>query len=590
MENTPVKFDIYEGDQLVRTEILSEATIKVGKLSSSHLRIDDESVSRMHAVIEVGGPESVVLLDLGSSAGTFVNGEKVTKRSLRTGDQLQFGNVVVVVAIAGQEAPQAALPPEVATVDVPLFDESEEVAGASRTMEVMCLWGTTVLDVQHIENGGYTVGASEAASQYADPQFLGEDPFTLATAHGGEMVVNVPQGASGEVMLDGKVFTLEELAAAGKLAPASVANARALRLPARARCRVQVGHLTFLVNSVVAAPPVRSKGLMGALDGQLMRYLLTAGVLHGLFFLIVLSIPEDADSLDVDGFDMSDRFVEFILKPEEEKQEKLQDLFKGMKEEEGKAAEKAKGDEGKLGKKDSDDRDKRFAVEGPADNEEIQLAREQAKMEALRTADAAFNQLEGELSAVWGTGDRAVGSDAVSALGNMFGDQVGTAQGFGGLGTAGVGRGGGGFGEASIGVGNVGTRGRGGGGQSGYGRGVSRLGQKSTKAPKVVPGDPVITGSLDKETIRRVIRRHRAEYRYCYEKELNAKRDLNGKIVMKFTIAGNGSVIAASVVETTMNNSNVESCIAGKIKRWVFPAPKGGGIVVVKYPFIFKPS
>ncbi|MCA9543057.1 MAG: FHA domain-containing protein, partial [Myxococcales bacterium] len=452
MENTPVKFDIYEGDQLVRTEILSEATIKVGKLSSSHLRIDDESVSRMHAVIEVGGPESVVLLDLGSSAGTFVNGEKVTKRSLRTGDQLQFGNVVVVVAIAGQEAPQAALPPEVATVDVPLFDESEEVAGASRTMEVMCLWGTTVLDVQHIENGGYTVGASEAASQYADPQFLGEDPFTLATAHGGEMVVNVPQGASGEVMLDGKVFTLEELAAAGKLAPASVANARALRLPARARCRVQVGHLTFLVNSVVAAPPVRSKGLMGALDGQLMRYLLTAGVLHGLFFLIVLSIPEDADSLDVDGFDMSDRFVEFILKPEEEKQEKLQDLFKGMKEEEGKAAEKAKGDEGKLGKKDSDDRDKRFAVEGPADNEEIQLAREQAKMEALRTADAAFNQLEGELSAVWGTGDRAVGSDAVSALGNMFGDQVGTAQGFGGLGTAGVGRGGGGFGEASIGV------------------------------------------------------------------------------------------------------------------------------------------
>ena len=116
------------------------------------------------------------------------------------------------------------------------------------------------------------------------------------------------------------------------------------------------------------------------------------------------------------------------------------------------------------------------------------------------------------------------------------------------------------------------------------------MGQKSTKAPKVVPGDPVITGSLDKETIRRVIRRHRAEYRYCYEKELNAKRDLNGKIVMKFTIAGNGSVIAASVVETTMNNSNVESCIAGKIKRWVFPAPKGGGIVVVKYPFIFKPS
>lgn len=39
-----------------------------------------------------------------------------------------------------------------------------------------------------------------------------------------------------------------------------------------------------------------------------------------------------------------------------------------------------------------------------------------------------------------------------------------------------------------------------------------------------------------------------------------------------------------------MKNANVERCLASKIKRWVFPAPKGGGIVIVTYPFIFKPS
>ncbi|MCA9559580.1 MAG: FHA domain-containing protein, partial [Myxococcales bacterium] len=86
--NTPVKFDIYEGDKLVRTEVLAEQTIKIGKLSSSHVRIDDESVSRMHAVVEVNGPNEVVILDLGSATGTYVNGEPITKRKLNTGDQL----------------------------------------------------------------------------------------------------------------------------------------------------------------------------------------------------------------------------------------------------------------------------------------------------------------------------------------------------------------------------------------------------------------------------------------------------------------------------------------------------------------------
>ena len=52
MDITPVKFDIYDGDRIVRTEILSEAAIKIGKLSSSHVRLDDDSVSRMHAVVE----------------------------------------------------------------------------------------------------------------------------------------------------------------------------------------------------------------------------------------------------------------------------------------------------------------------------------------------------------------------------------------------------------------------------------------------------------------------------------------------------------------------------------------------------------
>ena len=60
--NVPLKFEIYKGGQLVRTEQLSQDIIKIGKLSSSHLRIDDESVSRMHAVIEIVGPQEIYVI------------------------------------------------------------------------------------------------------------------------------------------------------------------------------------------------------------------------------------------------------------------------------------------------------------------------------------------------------------------------------------------------------------------------------------------------------------------------------------------------------------------------------------------------
>lgn len=587
--STPIKFEIYEGDRIVRTEILAEPTIKIGKLASSHLRIDDESVSRMHAVIEVSGPDQVVVLDLGSATGTFVNGERITKRVLRSGDSLTVGSVKVAIEVEGQATPRAAAQAaRVAQRPAPavaLFDDDE--SGGPRALEVLALWGPTVVDVTHFNSDGkYLIGEAKNCNQFVDTSNVPQDPFPLASLSGGDMVVNVPSGTQGEVMLDGKVYQLDELRAAGKLTTGP-AGSSSLRLPARARCRLQFGELTFLVNSVAAARKPHSAGFWQQLDPQLMRYIVAAFMLHALFYVIVKSIPEGADGLSMDGFDASDRFVEFILKPEDEQEEKTKNLFEDL----GEAAAKAKDDEGSMGKKDSTERDRKFAVKGPVDQKDIQLAKSRARTEALRVADSAFNQLEGELQAVWGTGDRAVGSDAISALGNMMGERTGVAQGFAGLGAAGGGRGGGGFGEASIGVGNVGTRGRGGkGGNGNYGRGVTRTGRRKTKVPKIIPGKPTIQGSLDKETIRRVIRRHRNEYRYCYEKELNRKRDLNGKIIVKFTISGNGSVIASGIASSTMKNANVEKCLKKKIRRWVFPAPKGGGIVLVKYPFIFKPS
>src|SRR3954467_5781404 len=85
------------GDQLVRTETLTQDIIKVGKLASSHLRIDDENVSRMHAVNENTGPSEIHIIDLGSSKGTLVNGQKINKAKLQSGDEIILGGTKIVV-------------------------------------------------------------------------------------------------------------------------------------------------------------------------------------------------------------------------------------------------------------------------------------------------------------------------------------------------------------------------------------------------------------------------------------------------------------------------------------------------------------
>ena len=100
----PLTFRIYKGDELVSEETLTQSVIKVGKLSSSHLRLDDDTVSRMHAVIEVQGPDDISIIDLGSTKGTIVNGQKVNKAKLQDGDAIQLGDTRIEFAIGAAQA------------------------------------------------------------------------------------------------------------------------------------------------------------------------------------------------------------------------------------------------------------------------------------------------------------------------------------------------------------------------------------------------------------------------------------------------------------------------------------------------------
>jgi len=184
-------------------------------------------------------------------------------------------------------------------------------------------------------------------------------------------------------------------------------------------------------------------------------------------------------------------------------------------------------------------------------------------------------------------------NDPLAGLDGVFADAPDEAAGdTSTLGLRGTGRGGGGTGEGTIGLGNLGTIGHGGGGGngSGYGRGAGGLRGRVGNVPRVRTGAATVRGSLSREVIRRVIRRHINEIRFCYEQELSSSPGLAGDVNVRFVITGAGAVSSANVQTTTLVNQRVESCITQAFRRWTFPAPEGGGIVLVTYPITLSSS
>jgi hypothetical protein len=107
-QKVALTFALYQNDALVRRETVTQDIVKVGKDAKSHLRVDDELASRMHAVIEVASPEDITLIDLGNEPGTMVNGARVNKCKINAGDQLQIGGTKIVLERAEPVAVAAA--------------------------------------------------------------------------------------------------------------------------------------------------------------------------------------------------------------------------------------------------------------------------------------------------------------------------------------------------------------------------------------------------------------------------------------------------------------------------------------------------
>jgi len=86
---------------------------RFGRREDNDFQIDDPTVSSVHAEVRVNG-DSIIVRDLGSSNGTFINGEPVKEEPLAIGETLMLGEVEMV------------LEPTPVSVSIPKWEEPKE--------------------------------------------------------------------------------------------------------------------------------------------------------------------------------------------------------------------------------------------------------------------------------------------------------------------------------------------------------------------------------------------------------------------------------------------------------------------------------
>lgn len=107
---------------------ISDGDVVLGRSHSAGIRIDEETVSRSHALLSIREGRAVVR-DLGSSNGLFVNGRKVAGQApVADGDTIGLGSATVVLSIL---APPDA---DVRTAMIATIPAGSEPARPSQTV------------------------------------------------------------------------------------------------------------------------------------------------------------------------------------------------------------------------------------------------------------------------------------------------------------------------------------------------------------------------------------------------------------------------------------------------------------------------
>jgi len=444
--------------------------------------------------------------------------------------------------------------------------------------------------------GSFTIGAARGVDAPVNPAWLSEPsapsdaarhvlvepPQPLVDGFGGGFALNLTPAMRAELCTP-----VQRLA----LAPDFGRAEAPLVLPPGSFLSVACGEMVFEIRTSDPVAALPRPWLSAGWRVNAKYTLAVALALLAILGLAYLMAP-DRRALSLDDIDVSRRFASWLTLPPEAKMPELDHTLAWLNKPGGGGAPAAARPTGAAGSPKAPHIDGRRATKGPASPLDARAAAAQIRASSLLAV--LDGPRVGSLAALLAD-EPALGAEASNVLGHLTGVTTADAYGVGGIGVLGSGAGGGGTHEGLVGGGGLGTLGRFGTGTGpgdgpGYGAGVGRLATRKPTGPSFIPGVSTVRGSLDKEIIRRIVRRHINEVRFCYDQALVTHPSLGGRLVVQFTIAPTGRVLASLLQSSTVGSPAVDGCVVQAVKRWEFPQPEGGGLVMVSYPFQLTPG
>lgn len=432
-------------------------------------------------------------------------------------------------------------------------------AGRGYAFRIALALGDTVLREQMVQRRAkVTVGHSERCTFVlpARAWAKGRGRQRLLDRKG----LHLLEGLGGRIHLQGRAHDVAELRASGQPVKLGPEDWCVLFLEEQPTVRLVIQHVR------AEPPPVFTRDRS---ERPLLMTTAASAVVFGLLMTIAM-LRYDPDKPEMDLGMVDERMARAIFNrppdppPEEEPEISNEDA------EEEKERKKAGGKEGKFGdpKKRGPSNIPKNPSETLSERVNVGLVKELNQLEE-NPAMADLLGVSGQVANAFGGQDDG---ELIVGAGNF------------GMSTRGGGAGGGGEGEGTIhGTGDVDV---GGAGSKNRKRSVKGTKKPKEKKVSVRTGTAAVKGQLSKELIDRVVRRHKKQIQFCFEKQLLRHPNLSGKVSLKWIITMSGAVTGAKIANSSLGNGDAESCMLRSLRSWQFPKPEGG-VVEVVYPFHF---
>lgn len=560
MKNRAVGYHQYQG------------VLKIGRGSTTHVHLDFPEMRRIAGVITFRDDHFVLS---GTDHSVTLNGDRIIDQyKIQSRDKIKIGSVILQffpfeyfevaeTVSASRSASIETVSDELDSIKIPKTDmiqfnpfhdrsSCDCERGDQLTVVVQQIWRGSVMAVRQYNDGEEIFLGDE---DFWLPQNLLKKPLTVGSVpKEGQFKGRFPNHKiwyqEGETL-----YHQKELMESGK---AELSDEMiSMKLHPGSRIRFELGEYTFEVMRLWSKRAGRAFSLKRLIKQLSPKYFIVSGVVHALLVGIMFLMPPDDDSFGLENLNkLPERYVDVILDfPKEQKVKRKQtDIF-------GKnIVVKKRGGGGsniKFTAKNTPERFKNM-------NKRHQSIHKRAGITALAGYNSGSSGIQDD--------HLRLPTESVDISSQYSGGPGVQTRGPGTGSLPGYGSGGGP------------------GGPSGY-PGTGIIAMKHPVKRKRVIGklrDPkLITGTLTKSQIKKVVIRNLAQVRYCYEVALNQGYKRSGSMVLSWLITPEGEVRLVKLVGGTLKNRSIVQCLTTRIKRWRFPKPRGGGMARVRYPFMF---